>query len=141
MRRTLTFTAVAAGEVVVSGAALWALAGHGDARFEPLLVPTDPPDRRNGAPRPVHLMAATARAPGRGLAQRTLEGVVAALAAWTIIETLVFSGSLMVWLTFGAAAAMVAIAVAGLTTSSPPSGSCTPSEDVRMPDRHVEALS
>ena len=52
MRRTLTFTAVAAGGLVVAGAALWALADHGDGRFEPLLVPTVPADRRNGAPRP-----------------------------------------------------------------------------------------
>lgn len=52
MRRTLTFTAVAAGGLVVAGAALWALVDHGDRRFEPLLVPTVPADRRNGAPRP-----------------------------------------------------------------------------------------
>ena len=52
MRRTLTFTAVAAGGLVATGAALWALAEHGDGRFEPLLVPTVSADRLNGAPRP-----------------------------------------------------------------------------------------
>lgn len=196
MRRTLTVTAVAAGGLVIAGAALWAVAGHGDGRAEPLLVPTDPVGRRNGAPRPVPvpiavperstmstryisnvllalaggfvivatqafapptlawiafavtgvgvlvMMAATAVAPGRGLVQRTLDGVVAVLAAWTIVETLVFSGTVMLWITFGGAAAMVAIAVVGLTVHELSTERVVHSlEDVRAPERHMEALA
>ena len=195
MRRALTLTIVAAGGLVLAGAALWALAGHGDGQPELLLVPTAPARHRNGAPRPVPdpipersnqvstryisnmllalaggfvivatqaftpstvawiafavtgigalvLMAATALAPRRGLVQRALDGVVAALTAWTIVESLVFSGALMVWLSFGAAAAIVAIGVVGLTVHELSTERVVHSlEDVRTPDRHVEALA
>lgn len=88
------------------------------------------------------LVAATALVPGRGLVQRTLDGVVAVLAAWTIVESLVFNGSLMVWLSFGAAAAMVALAVAGLIAHELSTERVVHSlEDVRVPERHVESLS
>jgi len=194
VRRKLTFTAAAAGGLVVAGAVLWALA-DGERRDEPLLAPAHSADRRDGAPRPVRvpvperstamstrfisnvllavaggfvivatfafappvvgwiafgvtgvgvllLMAATAFAPGRGLVQRTLDGVVAVLAAWTIVESLVFNGSVMVWLSFGAAAAMVAIAIAGLIAHELSTERVVHSlEDVRTPERHVEALA
>jgi len=88
------------------------------------------------------MMAATAVAPGRGLVQRTLDGVVAVLAAWTIVETLVFSGTVMLWITFGGAAAMVAIAVVGLTVHELSTERVVHSlEDVRAPERHMEALA
>jgi heme exporter protein D len=61
------------------------------------------------------MTAATALLRRRGLVQRTLDAIVAVLAGWAIVESLVFSGSPMVWLSFGTAAAMLAIAVAGLT--------------------------
>lgn len=88
------------------------------------------------------LVAATALASGRGLVQRTLDAVVAVLAAWTIVESLVFDGSLMVWLSFGAAAAMVALAVAGLVAHERSTERVVHSlEDVRVPERHVESLA
>ena len=87
-------------------------------------------------------MAATALARGRGYVQRTLDAVAAVLAAWTIVETLVFSGMVMVWLTFGAAAALVAIAVAGLTVHELSTERVVHSlEDIRAADRHMEALA
>jgi len=87
------------------------------------------------------LVGATVFLPGRGLVQRTLDGVVAVLAAWTIVETLVFSGMLMVWLTFGAAAAIAAVAVAGLIVHELSTERVVHSlEDVRSHDRSMEAL-
>jgi hypothetical protein len=53
--------------------------------------------------------------PGRGWAQRGLDGAVAALAAWTIVESLVFDGAAMTWITFGTAVGMLGLAIAGLT--------------------------
>jgi hypothetical protein len=86
--------------------------------------------------------AATALAPGRGRLQRTLDGIAAALAAWTIVENLVFSRTLMAWLTFGAAAGIVAIGVAGLIAHELSTERVVHSlEDVRSADRHMEALA
>ena len=88
------------------------------------------------------LMAATALASGRGHVQRALDGVAAVLAAWTIVESLVFSGTLMVWLTFGAAAGIVVIGVAGLIAHELSTERVVHSiEDVRSADRHMEALA
>ena len=88
------------------------------------------------------LIVATALAPGRGNAQRTLDAVAGVLAAWTIVETLVFSGMLMVWLTFGAAAAIVAVAAAGLIVHELSTERVVHSlEDVRTHDRSMEALA
>jgi len=196
VRRTLTLTIVAAGGLVLAGAALQALARDGEGQVEPLLIsPTEPPGRRNGAPRPVGvsvpersttmstrfisnmllalagglvivatqafsppvvawvafgvtgvgvlvLMAATALAPARGHIQRTLDAVAAVLAAWTIVETLVFSGMVMVWLTFGAAAAIAAIGAAGLIAHELSTERVVHTlEDTRAADRHMEALA
>lgn len=60
------------------------------------------------------LMAATTLLRRRGRVQRALDGVVAVLAAWTIVETVVFSGTTMSWISFGVACGMLAIAVAAL---------------------------
>ena len=88
------------------------------------------------------LMAATALAAGRGHIQRTLDAVAAALAAWTIVETLVFSGMVMVWLTLGTAAALVAIAAAGLIAHELSTERVVHSlEDVRTHDRSMEAVA
>ena len=88
------------------------------------------------------LMVATALAPGRGNVQRTLDAVAGVLAAWTIVETLVFSGMLMVWLTFGAAAGIVAVAAAGLIVHELSTERVVHSlEDVRTHDRSMEALA
>jgi hypothetical protein len=88
------------------------------------------------------LVGATALAPRRGQVQRTLDAVAAVLAAWTIVETLVFAGTLMVWLTFGAAAGMVAIAAAGLVVHELSTERVVHAlEDVRSPERPIETLS
>ena len=66
----------------------------------------------------VFVLAMTATAallPRRGWTQRGLDGAVAALAVWTIVESLVFDGAAQTWITFGAAAGMLALAIAGLT--------------------------
>jgi hypothetical protein len=191
----LTLTIVAAGGLVLAGAALQALARDGGGPVEPLLPPTELLARSNGAPRPAGvpgpersttvshrfisnmllalaggvvlvvtqafappvvawiafgvtgvgvllLIVATALAPGRGNVQRTLDAVAGVLAAWTIVETLVFSGMLMVWLTFGAAAAIVAVAAAGLIVHELSTERVVHSlEDVRTHDRSMEALA
>ncbi len=195
MRRTLTWTIVAAGGLVLAGAALQALARNGDRPAGPLLSPTEPQVRRTGAPRPVRvsvperstpmstrfvsnmllalaggfvivatqafappvvawiafavtgvgvlvLVAATALVVGRGPVQRTLDAVAAVLAAWTVVETLVFSGMVMVWLTLGAAAAIVAVAVAGLIAHELSTERVVHSlEDIRTHDHSMEALA
>lgn len=51
----------------------------------------------------------------RGWVQRGLDATVAALAAWTIVESLVFNGAALTWISFGTAAGMLVLAVAGLT--------------------------
>jgi hypothetical protein len=54
----------------------------------------------------------------------------------------VFSGTLMAWLTFGAAAGIVAIGVAGLIAHELSTERVVHSlEDVRSADRHMEALA
>ena len=52
---------------------------------------------------------------GRGLVQRGLDGLIAALGAWTVVASLVFSGSVVTWLGFASGAAFVALALIGLT--------------------------
>jgi hypothetical protein len=195
VRRTLTLAFVAAGGLVLAGAALQAPARDGGGPVEPLLSATELLARRNGARRPAGvpgserstpvsnrfisnmllalagglvlvvtqafappvvawiafgvtgvgvllLMIATALAPGRGNVQRTLDAVAGVLAVWTIVETLVFSGMLMVWLTFGAAAAIVAVGAAGLIAHELSTERVVHSlEDVRTHDRSMEALA
>jgi hypothetical protein len=52
---------------------------------------------------------------GRGNVQRGLDGVVALLGGWTIVASLVFSGSVVTWLGFASGGAFVALALIGLT--------------------------
>ena len=61
------------------------------------------------------MTAGAAALPRRGWAQRGLDAAVAVLAIWTIVESLVFNGTALSWITFGVAAGMVALAIAGLT--------------------------
>lgn len=51
----------------------------------------------------------------RGRTQRSLDVAVAAIAAWTIVAGLVFSGAAVTWLGFASAVAIVAIAIGALT--------------------------
>jgi hypothetical protein len=52
---------------------------------------------------------------GRGTGQRSLDAIIGTLGAWTIIASLVFTGSVVTWLGFASGAAFVALAMAGLT--------------------------
>jgi hypothetical protein len=52
---------------------------------------------------------------GRGNVQRGLDLLIGATGAWTIVETLLFSGATNTWLGFASGAAFVALALAGLT--------------------------
>jgi ABC-type multidrug transport system fused ATPase/permease subunit len=61
----------------------------------------------------IALAAATA-IPGRGLTQRTLDGVIGILGAWTIVASLVFSAGAVTWLGFASGVAFVGLAFAGL---------------------------
>lgn len=49
------------------------------------------------------------------IAQRSLSGVLAVVAAWTVVASMVFAPTTVVWLGFAAAIAIVALAVIGLT--------------------------
>lgn len=60
-------------------------------------------------------LAGAGAIPGRGNVQRTLDGAVGILSAWTIIASLVFAGSAITWLGFASAVAFVGLAVIGLT--------------------------
>jgi len=53
--------------------------------------------------------------PSRGPAQRGLDAIGSAVAAWTIVASLVFVGAAITWLGFASGAAFVALAIAGLT--------------------------
>jgi hypothetical protein len=61
------------------------------------------------------MTAGAALLPRRGWTQRSLDAAVAGLATWMIVETLVFEGAAMTWITFGTAAGLLALALAGLT--------------------------
>ena len=60
------------------------------------------------------LMSATIVLP-RGAAQRGLDALIGILGAWTVVASLVFVGSTVIWLGFASGAALVALAVIGLT--------------------------
>ena len=51
----------------------------------------------------------------RGRAQRALDGTIGILGAWTIVASLVFSGGVVTWLGFASGAAIVGLALIGLT--------------------------
>jgi hypothetical protein len=61
-------------------------------------------------------VAALATIPGpMGLLQRGLSGAAVVLGAWTIVASLVFAPTTVVWLGFASALGFVGLAVAGLT--------------------------
>jgi len=53
--------------------------------------------------------------PRRGLPQRGLDATIGILGAWTIVASLVFSGTVVTWLGFASGVAFVALALIGLT--------------------------
>lgn len=61
------------------------------------------------------LAAGGVLARGHGIVQRGLDAAIAVLGAWTIVESVVFAGSTVIWLSFSAALGVLALAVAGLT--------------------------
>ena len=50
----------------------------------------------------------------RGVTQRSLDGIAAVVAAWTVVAAVVFSGSVVTWLAFAGGLGLVAVALAGL---------------------------
>jgi hypothetical protein len=46
--------------------------------------------------------------------QRALDGLIALLGAWSIVEAIIFDGSTLKWWSFGGAVALAALATAGL---------------------------
>ena len=52
---------------------------------------------------------------GRGNVQRGIDGLIGGLGAWTIVASLVFSGTVVTWLGFASGAAFVGLAFVGLT--------------------------
>jgi hypothetical protein len=54
---------------------------------------------------------------GRGIVQRSIDATVVVLAAWTIVSSLVFATGSVIWLGFSAAAAVLALAITGLTAN------------------------
>jgi hypothetical protein len=56
--------------------------------------------------------AIDAMAPGR--AQRALDGLVAVLGVWSIVQAIVFEGSNLEWFSFATAAALAGLATIGL---------------------------
>jgi hypothetical protein len=61
------------------------------------------------------LMSATIVLPSRGAAQRGLDALIGILGAWTVVASLEFVGSTVIWLGFASGAGLVALAVIGLT--------------------------
>lgn len=51
----------------------------------------------------------------RGVAQRSLDGIIGVLGTWTIVASLVFTGGAVTWLGFASGAAFVGLALVGLT--------------------------
>ena len=65
----------------------------------------------------IGILAVTAvaqRFRGRGRVQTALDGLVGALAVWTAVASMVFSGATLIWVSFGNAVAFAALALAGL---------------------------
>src|SRR4029079_10130525 len=61
------------------------------------------------------MTAGAAALPRRGWTQSGLDAAVVVLAAWTIVESIVFDGATITWITFGVAAGLLGLALAGLT--------------------------
>ena len=53
----------------------------------------------------------------RGDVQRILDGIVAIVAAWTIVASVVFDGTTSKWLSLGEGLALVGLALVGLTNN------------------------
>jgi hypothetical protein len=78
-------------------------------------------------------LAGTIAIPGRSRPQRTLDGIVGLLGAWTIVASLVFSGTVVMWLGFASGIAFVALALIGLTLHELHTERVVHSFEVRVP--------
>jgi len=54
---------------------------------------------------------------GRGRVQRSIDGTTVVLGAWIVVSSLVFATGSVIWLGFSAAAAVLALAITGLTAN------------------------
>jgi hypothetical protein len=61
------------------------------------------------------LLSAAVVLSSRGVGQRSLDAIIGIVGGWTIVASLVFSGSAVIWLGFASGAALVALAMIGLT--------------------------
>jgi hypothetical protein len=62
----------------------------------------------------VMIVLAAVDSAAKHLAQRALDGGLALLGAWSIVQALVFSGDAMLWISFGTAIGAALAAIAGL---------------------------
>lgn len=62
----------------------------------------------------VMILLSAAGLQGRNVAQRSLDGLVALLGAWSIVQAIVFNGSTLEWVSFATALAGAAFGVIGL---------------------------
>jgi hypothetical protein len=60
------------------------------------------------------IVGAAIDASGKDTAQRTLDGLIALLGAWTIVEAFVFEATDLKWLSFASACALAALSTIGL---------------------------
>jgi len=61
------------------------------------------------------VMAGAAVLRSRGRVQRSLDGTIGVLGAWTVVASLVFAGATVTWLGFASGIGLVAIGLVGLT--------------------------
>jgi thiamine transporter ThiT len=76
-----------------------------------------------------------------GLLQRGLAGLTVGLGAWTIVLSLVFAPTTVVWLGFASAIAFVALAFAGLTVHELTTERIVHSLDIPVREREREPLA
>ena len=75
---------------------------------------------------------------GRGNAQRALDGTIGVLGAWTVVASLVFSGTVVTWLGFATGVALVGLALIGLTLHELYTERVVHSFEVRTPAQQSE---
>ncbi len=78
-------------------------------------------------------LTAAAMLPRRGSAQRALDGVIGVLGIWTVVASLVFAGATVTWLGFASGAALLVLAIAGLTLHELSTERVVHSLEVRTP--------
>jgi hypothetical protein len=77
--------------------------------------------------------------PSRGPVQRGVDYMFSLLGAWTIVASIVFGGVAITWLGFASGAALVALALVGLTAHELSTERIVHSLDVRSPAEREHA--